>query len=172
MQTILGLTVGINEIGFAYLQYNPQVDPEKAYTLLGGGTRLLGGSTEDCIAFKAGKPLPSLHQRRWRRTLQVRQQRKKYRHYRLLNWLEQRGIQPQSGEDSFSRDTLWSLRARAIHEPISEDVQRSFSDSATGCGLGGHWDVANSNGPPVDRWDATAATTLWAIVLHARSVVR
>lgn len=110
MSSVLGLYIGIQQIGYAWIETSGR---GQAGEIAGLGARMVPLPTDDAIDFRLGRSLSSYRHRRIRRNLRVQYRRYKARRNQVNKLLADSGLTPSADVTTLSGVELWSLRARA-----------------------------------------------------------
>jgi CRISPR-associated endonuclease Csn1 len=117
MKKILGLDIGVNSIGWAYL-HEPDNEREQ-YKIIQLGSRIIPLSPDESDEFSKGNAISKNAARRIKRGIRRGFHRYKMRKWKLNKLFTKLHMIPEKGLFSLNSLELYGLRAKATDEKIS-----------------------------------------------------
>jgi CRISPR-associated endonuclease Csn1 len=119
MKKIVGLDIGVSSIGWSYVLESEIETDEETEDVVELGSRIIPLSKEDTDEFSKGQAITKHKARTQKRTARKTNNRYKLRKHKLGEVLKNQGITINPELFGLTARELYTLRVRAIHEPIT-----------------------------------------------------
>ena len=119
MKKIVGLDIGVSSIGWSYLLESEIETEEETEDVIALGSRIIPLSKEDTDEFSKGQSITKHKARTQKRTARKTNNRYKLRKHKLGGVLNNQGITINPELFGLTAYELYTLRVRAVHEPIT-----------------------------------------------------
>jgi len=120
MKKILGLDIGVSSIGWAFIHEETETDHEEFEPdFIEMGSRIIPLTDNDRNQFSQGLSITKNKERTQKRTARKTNNRYKLRKHQLTEVLKTQGIELNPELFNLTASELYSLRVRALHEPVT-----------------------------------------------------